>query len=101
MTYREDFTLPAELLEQVQEQGLDVLPELIRTIINHAMLAEREQHLHAEPYQRNQNVTAMPMGISRRRCEREWARSRLRCHKCEKVGSTRKRWKRDCGANEP
>jgi len=25
MTYREDFTLPAELLEQVQEQGLDVL----------------------------------------------------------------------------
>ena len=52
MTYREDFTLPAELLEQVQEQGLDVLPELIRTLINHAMLAEREQHLHAEPYQR-------------------------------------------------
>jgi hypothetical protein len=49
MTYREDFTLPAELLEQVQEQGLDVLPELIRTIINYAMLAEREQHLHAEP----------------------------------------------------
>ena len=30
MTYREDFTLPAEVLEQVQEQGLDVLPELIR-----------------------------------------------------------------------
>ena len=54
MTYREDFTLPAELLEQVQEQGLDVLPELIRTIINHAMLAEREQHLHAEPYQHTQ-----------------------------------------------
>ena len=52
MTYREDFTLPAELLEQVQEQGLDVLPELIRTIINHAMLVEREQYLHAEPYQR-------------------------------------------------
>lgn len=52
MTYSEDFTLPAELLEQVQQQGLDVLPELIRTIINHAMLAEREQHLHAEPYQR-------------------------------------------------
>ncbi len=34
MTYREDFTLPAELLEQVQEQGLEVLPELIRVIIN-------------------------------------------------------------------
>ena len=52
MTYRQDFTLPAELLEQVQEQGLDVLPELIRVILNTAMQAEREQHMNAEPYQR-------------------------------------------------
>jgi putative transposase len=51
MTYREDFTLPAELLEQVQEQGLDVLPELIRVIINTAMQAERAEHLNAGPYQ--------------------------------------------------
>ena len=49
MTYGEDFTLPAELLEQVKEQGLDVLPELIRVILNTAMQAEREQHMHAEP----------------------------------------------------
>jgi putative transposase len=53
MTYREDFTLPAELLEQVQEQGLDVLPELIRVIINSAMHAERTEHLKAAPYQHN------------------------------------------------
>jgi len=53
MTYREDFTLPAELLEQVQEQGLDVLPELIRVIINTAMQAERTEHLKAAPYQHN------------------------------------------------
>lgn len=53
MTYREDFTLPAELLEQVQEQGLDVLPELMRVIINLAMQAERSEHLNAEPYQHN------------------------------------------------
>ena len=52
MTYREDFTLPAELLEQVKEQGLEVLPELIRVILNTAMQAEREQHMNAEPYQR-------------------------------------------------
>ena len=39
MTYHEDFTLPAELLEQVQEHGLDVLPELIRVILNRAMQA--------------------------------------------------------------
>ncbi len=53
MTYREDFTLPAELLEQVQEQGLDVLPELIRVILNTAMQAERAEHLSAAPYQHN------------------------------------------------
>ncbi len=51
MTYRQDCTLPAELLEQVQEQGLDVLPELIRIVINAAMQAERSEHLNAGPYQ--------------------------------------------------
>jgi transposase-like protein len=53
MTYHEDFTLPAELLEQVQEHGLDVLPELIRVIINTAMQAERAEHIHSAPYQHN------------------------------------------------
>lgn len=51
MTYPNDFTVPSELLEQVQEQGLNVLPELIRVIINTAMLAERAEHLNAGPYQ--------------------------------------------------
>jgi putative transposase len=54
MTYRQDFTLPAELMEQVQEQGLDVLPELIRIVINAAMQAERSEHLNAEPYQHSE-----------------------------------------------
>jgi len=54
MTYREDFTLPAELLEQVQAQGLDVLPELMRVILNAAMQAERTEHLNAAPYQHTQ-----------------------------------------------
>ena len=59
MTYREDFTLPAELLEQVQEQGLEVLPELIRVIINTAMQAERAEH---------RNVEVMLMASSPKRC---------------------------------
>ncbi|MDP2993667.1 MAG: hypothetical protein Q8N46_00930 [Anaerolineales bacterium] len=37
MTYREDFTLPAELLELVSKQGFDIFPELIQVIINTAM----------------------------------------------------------------
>jgi putative transposase len=51
MTYREDFTLPAELMERVSKQGFDILPELIQVIINAAMHAERQQYLKAEPYQ--------------------------------------------------
>jgi putative transposase len=38
-------------MEQVQEQGLDILPELIRIVINAAMQAERSEHLQAGPYQ--------------------------------------------------
>ena len=35
MTYQQsDFTLPAELLEQIAEQGFDALPELIRIDIH-------------------------------------------------------------------
>jgi transposase-like protein len=51
MTYRQDFTLPAELMKQVAEEGLAILPELIRIVINAAMQAERSEHLQAEPYQ--------------------------------------------------
>jgi len=49
MTYREDFTLPAELLERVSKQGFDILPELIEAILNAAMQAERQQHPRAAP----------------------------------------------------
>lgn len=51
MTYRQDFTLPAELMEQVAEQGLEILPELIRIVVNAAMQAERSEYLQAEHYQ--------------------------------------------------
>jgi putative transposase len=53
MTYAADFTLPAELVEKVAAQGLDILPELIRIVFNSAMQAEREQYLGAAPYQRS------------------------------------------------
>jgi len=52
MTYRNDFTLPNELLEAVSQQGFDILPELIRIVVNAAMQAERQQYLKAAPYQR-------------------------------------------------
>lgn len=62
MTYREDFTLPAELLEQVSAQGLGILPELLRVILNQAMLAERQEYMNAEPYQRSAEREAYANG---------------------------------------
>ena len=52
MTYEADCTLPDELLEQIAQQGLDVLPDIIRTVINTAMQIERQNHLNAAPYER-------------------------------------------------
>jgi putative transposase len=62
MTYRNDFTLPAELMEQVAEQGLEILPELIRIVVNAAMQAERSEYLQAEPYQHTQERTGHANG---------------------------------------
>lgn len=62
MTYAEDCTVPEPLLEQVQKQGLEILPELIRTIVNAAMQAERRQHMQAEPYQRTPQRAAHANG---------------------------------------
>jgi transposase-like protein len=53
MTYQSDFTLPSELLEQIAAQGFDILPELIRIVVNAAMEAQRQQYLGVAPYQRS------------------------------------------------
>ncbi len=53
MTYQDDFTLPPEILAQISEQGLEFLPELIRIVINTAMLIERQKHLGVRPYERS------------------------------------------------
>jgi len=52
MTYQTNCTLPDSLLEQIAEEGLGILPELIRIVINTAMQAEREQYLGAAAYER-------------------------------------------------
>lgn len=39
ITYRGDFTLPTELLEQIAANGFDKLPELIRVVVNAGSLA--------------------------------------------------------------
>jgi putative transposase len=54
MTYQDNFTLQPEIMEQIAGQGLEYLPELIRSIVNAAMKVERQRHLGAAPYERNE-----------------------------------------------
>jgi len=54
MTYQPDYTLSQELLELLNEEGLDALPEMIRIVINTAMQAERLKYLGVgSPYERS------------------------------------------------
>ena len=63
MTYHHHYNLPNELLEQIASEGLDALPELLRIIINTAMLAERQQYLGVGPFQRSPARTDQANGF--------------------------------------
>ena len=54
MIYENNCTLPKEYLEQLINQGIEGLPDLIRTLVNEAMQIERESFLGAKPYERSQ-----------------------------------------------
>jgi len=55
MTYQDNFTLPSEIVEQIATQGLEYLPELIRTVVNTAMKMERQKYLGADLYERSED----------------------------------------------
>ena len=52
MTYEDDYSIPAEILEQICADGFDALPDLVRIMVNAAMYVERQKHLGAGPYER-------------------------------------------------
>jgi transposase-like protein len=62
MTYQDDFTLSAPLLEQLTAQGMDALPELFRVLLNAAMQLERQRHLGAAPHERTEGRTGHANG---------------------------------------
>jgi transposase-like protein len=55
MIYKNDCTLTKEYLEQLTEKGLEGLPDLVRVLVNQAMQIERENYLHAKPYERSED----------------------------------------------
>ena len=63
MTYQGNCTLPEDMLAKLAEQGLEYLPELVRILIDNAMVAERQDYLQAEPYQRTPNRRGQANGF--------------------------------------
>jgi transposase-like protein len=63
MTYQNHYTLSEDLLAQITAEGLDALPELIRVVVNAAMLAERQQYLGVGPYERSSARTDQANGF--------------------------------------
>ncbi len=68
MTYHDDFTLSASLLEQrfleqLTTQGLDALPDLFRVLLNAAMQIERQKHLGAASHERTEQRTGHANGF--------------------------------------
>lgn len=53
MTYQDDFTIPTEFLKHVAEQGLDFISELVRIVVNSAIIVVRQKCLGVGPYERS------------------------------------------------
>lgn len=53
MNCQDDFTVPEEILEYLSKEGLDALPQVIRSLINEAMFIERNKYMGAQPYERS------------------------------------------------
>lgn len=52
MNCQDDFTISEEILEHLAQEGLDALPQVIRTLVNEAMLIERNKYIGVQPYER-------------------------------------------------
>ena len=66
MTENPNTELPDNALNAILSNGLEGLPEAVSTLINHAMLIERQRHLGAAAYQRTQERDGHANGFKER-----------------------------------
>ena len=108
MTHQENYSLSTSIIEELAQNGLKVIPELVRVILNSVMQAERSQYLQAKAYERTEDRQGHANGY-REACLRQNQKrsgpsleiSPLLSHKCEKAVSILQHWKRVCEVNEP
>ena len=62
----EEFSMPQSILQIVSEKGFDGLREIMQMLFNEAMKMERENYLHASPYQRTDLRTDHANGFKSR-----------------------------------
>ncbi|GAP21811.1 transposase [Leptolinea tardivitalis] len=62
MTHQNHYNLPEDVTETLMQQGLGALPEMIKVMINTAMLEERTRYLQAEEYERTGERTGYANG---------------------------------------
>lgn len=55
MTHQDNYTFTPDLMNELIDKGFDGLPDLIRIFLNATMKTEREQHLQAKEYERNES----------------------------------------------
>ena len=55
MTHQENYNLSTSMIEELAQNGLKVIPELVRVILNNVMQAERSQYLQAKAYERTED----------------------------------------------
>ena len=54
MTHLENYNLSTSIIEELAQNGLEVIPELVRVILNSVMQAERSNYLQANAYERTE-----------------------------------------------
>ena len=113
MTYQNDFTLSAALLEQLTTSGFEALPALFQVLLNAAMQIERQNHLGAAPHERTEERTGHANGFKNKTLCTQLGqiapngdRSPSRFRRCVRstgkaAASTRSRWSAAHAPNAP
>ncbi len=55
MAHQKNYNLSTSMIEELAQNGLEVIPELVWVILNSVMQAERSKYLQANAYERTED----------------------------------------------
>jgi hypothetical protein len=86
MACQDNYTLPAEIVEQLNAQGWDYLPELVKEIINMAMKIEQQNFVGVETNQHSPRRNGHSNGYKLKTAKNACRGDHLCCSAGEKRG---------------